>query len=209
MIPVIFQTPAAAFLVIGGLLSCFAGYRYFRIVLILYGLILGALIATSIVGAGGTPQLVVAAIVGSLLGALILYWAYFVGVALVGAAMGAVVVHAIWAQLGRDPHPVVVIIFAVAGVAIAMVLQRYVIIVATAFGGAWTAIVGGLALLGNGAALKGAAGCNVWVVYPFSSRPEDRWLMFVWAVLGVMGMFVQLGRTGRGPRMKQSKAKKS
>jgi hypothetical protein len=210
MIPVIYQTPAAVLIVIGGLLSCFAGYRFFRIVLVLYGLILGALIATSIVGAGSAAQLVVAAIVGGLLGALILYWAYFLGVSLIGAAMGALVVHGIWAQLGRDPHPVVVIIFAVAGAAAAMVLQRYVIIVATAFGGAWTTIVGGVALLGNGSALKAAASGDVWVVYPFSSRPEDRWLMIVWGVLGVVGMFAQFSVTGRGkPRMKKSKAKKS
>lgn len=210
MIPVDYQTPAAVLLVIGGLLSCFAGYRYFRIVLILYGFILGVLIATSIVGAGSTPQLVVAAIVGGLLGALILYWAYFVGVALVGAALGAFIVHAIWAQLGRDPHPAVVIILAVAGAAAAMVLQRYVIIVATAFGGAWTSIVGGLALLGNAGARKAAATGDVWVVYPFSPRPEDRWVMIVWVVLGLFGMLTQLGMTGRGkPRVKKSKAKNS
>ena len=35
-----------------------------------------------------------------------------------------------------------------------MVLQRYVIIVATAFGGAWTMIVGGLALAGERAAAR-------------------------------------------------------
>ena len=50
MLPAWFQTPAALVLVAGGLLSCFAGYRVFRVVLGIYGFILGALIASSLMG---------------------------------------------------------------------------------------------------------------------------------------------------------------
>jgi Domain of unknown function (DUF4203) len=197
MIPAIYQTPAAVFFVIGGLLSCVAGYRYFRLVLVLNGLVLGALIATSVVGAGSTAQIVGAAIAGGLVGAFILYWAYFVGVALVGAAIGAFLAHAIWAELGREPQALAVILFAVAGAAAAMVLQRYVIITATAYGGAWTAMIGTLALLEGGRALKAASAGDVWVVYPFSTRTEDRWMLIVWVALGTFGMLTQLGMTGR------------
>jgi len=198
MIPVTYQTPTAVLLVVGGLVSCFAGYRFFRIVLVLYGFILGVLVATSMVGAGSTAQLVIAAIGGGLLGALILYAAYFVGVALIGAAGGAFIVHAIWTQLGREPHPVVVVLFAIAGAAAAMVLQRHVIITSTAFGGAWTVIVGALALGGNDRALRAAAAGDVWVVYPLSPQPEHRWAVLVWLALGLAGMLVQLRVTGRG-----------
>jgi hypothetical protein len=209
MIPVTFETPAALLLVVGGLVSCFAGYRFFRAVLVLYGFVLGALIATSLVGAGNTTQLVVAAIAGGVVGGLILYLAYYVGVALVGAAFGAFVVHAIWAQVGDDPHPLVVILFSIAGAATAMVLQRYVIIVATAFGGAWTLLVGALALSGDSRALDAASTGNVWIVYPFSPDPEQRWLVVAWLTVGMVGMFVQLGITGRSkPRPKRSRAKK-
>ena len=52
---------------------------------------------------------------GGAAGALMLILAYFVGVALVGAALGAVLVHVIWAQLAREPHPLVVIAGTVAG----------------------------------------------------------------------------------------------
>lgn len=207
MIPVDYQIPAAVLLVVGGLISCVAGYRFFRVVLVLYGFILGALVATSLVGAGNTTQLVIAAIAGGVAGALILYFAYFVGVALVGAAVGAFVVHAIWAQLGEDPHLLVVILFSIAGAAAAMVLQRYVIIIATAFGGAWTLIVGTLALMG-GSRANGAPSADVWIVYPFNPQPEDRWLVLIWLALGTVGMLVQLGVTGRGkPRSRKSKAK--
>lgn len=207
MIPVDYQIPAAVLLVVGGLVSCFAGYRFFRVVLVLYGVILGALLATSLVGAGNTTQLVIAAIAGGAAGGLILYFAYFVGVALVGAAIGAVVVHAIWAQLGHNPQPLVVILFAIAGATAAMVLQRYVIIIATAFGGAWTLIITTLALMGTSRVTRTTLTSDVSVIYPFSLRPEDRWLVIVWLVLGIFGTLFQLGVTGRGkPRRKRSKA---
>ena len=209
MIPVDYQIPAAVLLVVGGLISCVAGYRFFRVVFVLFGFILGALMATSLVGAGNTTQLVIAAIAGGVAGALILYFAYFVGVAFVGAAVGAFVVHAIWAQLGEDPHPLVVVFFSIAGAAAAMVMQRYVIIIATAFGGAWTLILGTLRLVGSSrAANRAASSADVWIVYPFNPQPEDRWLVLAWLALGTVGMFVQLGVTGRGkPRSRKSKAK--
>lgn len=210
MIPVDYQIPAAVLLVVGGLISCFAGYRFFRVVLVLYGFILGALVATSLVGAGNTTQLVIAAIAGGAAGGLVLYFACFVGVALVGAAIGAVVVHTIWAQLERNPQPLVVVLFAIAGAATAMVLQRYVIIIATAFGGAWTLIIATLALTGTSRAAKIASTGDVSVIYPLSLQPEDRWLVIVWLVLGIFGTLFQLGVTGRGkPRPRRSKVKKA
>lgn len=209
MIPVTYQIPAATLLAVGGLVSCFAGYRFFRVVLVLYGFALGALIATSLVGAGSTAQLVMAAAAGGLVGALILYFAYFVGVALLGAAIAALgIVPAIWAQLGRDPHPLVVILFSLAGAAAAIVLQRYVIIIATAVVGAWAVIVGALALTGDARGLEAASRSTVWIIYPVSPQPEDRWLAIAWWLLGISGMLIQLGVTGRGrPRPKSWKAK--
>ncbi len=50
MLPASFQVPAAVVLILGGLLSCFAGYRVFRVVLGIYGFILGALLASSAMG---------------------------------------------------------------------------------------------------------------------------------------------------------------
>ena len=75
--------------------------------------------------------------------------AYFIGVALVGAGLGARAANLIWTQIEGDPHPFVVVLFSVAGALLATWLQRYVIILATAFGGAWTVLVGGLALMGD------------------------------------------------------------
>ena len=57
MLPASYATPAAAILTVGGLLACFAGYRLFRLVLGLYGFILGAIVTTSFIGAQSTMAL--------------------------------------------------------------------------------------------------------------------------------------------------------
>jgi Domain of unknown function (DUF4203) len=192
MLPASFQTPAALLLVVGGLLSCFAGYRIFRIVLGIYGFILGALLASSAMGTDQTLWMIVAAVVGGLIGALILIAAYFVGVALIGAGIGALVANVVAASLGREPHIFVLILLAVVGALAALALQRYVIIVSTAFGGAWTAIVGALALKGDRVASQAAAHNDVWLAYPLNPAPGQRWVILVWLALGAAGLIAQL-----------------
>jgi hypothetical protein len=198
MLPASFQTPAAIVLLLGGLISCFAGYRVFRIVLGIYGFILGALLASSAMGTEHTVWMIVAALAGGVVGALILIAAYFVGVALLGAGIGALAASLIWASLGREPHAFVVIVFAVAGALGALALQRYVIVGATSFGGAWTTIVGGLALAGNRLAVDAAAHNNVWLAYPMNPAPGQHWVLIAWLALGVIGAVVQLGVTAKG-----------
>src|SRR5579859_733063 len=110
MLPASLQTPAAIVLIAGGLISCFAGYRVFRVVLGIYGFILGALSASAAMGTEHTVWMLVAALLGGLIGALILIAAYFVGVALLGAGIGALTASLIWASLGRDPHALIVIL---------------------------------------------------------------------------------------------------
>lgn len=197
MLPAAFQTPAAIILLVGGLVSCFAGYRVFRVVLGFFGFVLGALLTSSFMGTEQTVWMIAGAIVGGIVGALIMVAAYFVGVALLGAGAGALVVNLIWASLGREPHIVVVILFAIAGALGALALQRYVIVMATAFGGAWTAIVGGLALLGDRLAIEAAARNNVWLAYPTNPAPGQQWVIIAWLVLGVVGVVVQLMVTAK------------
>jgi uncharacterized protein DUF4203 len=200
MLPASFQTPAAIILLIGGLLSCFAGYRVFRVVLGIYGFILGALMASSAMGTEQTMWMIVAAIVGGLIGALILIAAYFVGVALIGAGMGALAANLIWAGLGREPHVIAVIALSILGAVVALWLQRYVIIVATAFGGAWTAVVGALALAGDRVAGTAAAKNDVWLAYPLNPAPGQQWVIVVWLALGVAGLIAQLTFTANNKR---------
>jgi hypothetical protein len=196
MLPASFQTPAAIVLLLGGIISCFAGYRVFRVVLGIYGFILGALFASGAMGTEHTMWMIVAALAGGVAGALILIAAYFVGVALLGAGIGALAASLLWASLGREPGAIVVILFSVAGALGALVLQRYVIVGATAFGGAWTIVVGALALTGSGVASSAATRDNVWLLYPMNPAPGQYWVLLVWIALGVAGVIVQLTVTG-------------
>ena len=196
MLPHSYELPAGLLLVIGGALSCFAGYRLFRIILGIYGFILGAMLASSMVAASNTVGMIAAALVGGLVGALALMFAYFIGIALVGAGLGALVAHVGWSYVGSggDPPPIAVILLALVGSLGAMLLQRYVIIVATAFGGAWTMIVGGLTVGDRGAR---AASADVWILYPMSPAPGRSWVPLAWVGLGLIGTAVQLAVTGR------------
>src|SRR5262245_26403155 len=126
MLPQAYELPAAIVLVIGGALSCFAGYRLFKVVLGLYGFLLGAMLASSMFAAGGPFGMLAAALVGGIAGALTLMFAYFVGIALVGAGLGALIAHAGWSALqSGEPPALLVIGLAIVGAVGAMILQRY------------------------------------------------------------------------------------
>ena len=209
MLPQAYQAPAAVLLIAGGLLSCFFGYRLFKIVLGMFGFAVGVLAASSFFGPVNTTPMLIAAFVGGLIGAGVLLAAYFVGVALVGAGIGALLVNLIWTQVEGDPHPAVVILSSVAGAVVATWLQRYVIIIGTAYAGAWTLLIGALALMGDGGPLRAAAAGNPWVIYPLNPAPDMRWLPWAWVALGAFGTLVQMRWTGgeRGRVVKANKKK--
>jgi hypothetical protein len=196
MLPATYQLPAALVLLLGGTVACFFGYRLFRIVLAIFGFIIGALIPSSVLPMSSTWAMLAAALVGGLIGSGILIAAYFVGVALVGAGLGAVAANLLFSATGQDPHFLVLALLTVLGAAAAMYLQRYFIIVGTAFGGAWTLIVGAAALFGDRTALAAAAANDVWVAYPLNPAPGRGWVKLAWIVLGLIGTTVQLGWTG-------------
>ncbi|MGH9143160.1 MAG: DUF4203 domain-containing protein [Vicinamibacterales bacterium] len=199
MLPHSYEMPAAILLVLGGALSCFAGYRLFKIVLGIYGFVLGAMLASSAMGVTNTTGMIVASLVGGICGALLLIFAYFIGIALVGAGLGALVAHVAWSSIGKggDPPAIAVVVLSIVGSVGAMFLQRYVIVVATAFGGAWTVIVGGLAVAGDRGAARAASAGNVWILYPLSPASGQRWVPVAWIALGLIGTAVQLGTTAR------------
>jgi hypothetical protein len=101
----------------------------------------------------------------------------------------------------------VVILFCVAGAVAATWLQRYVIIFATAFTGAWTMLLGGMAVMGNAGPLRAAAAGDIWVAYPFNPAPGMRWIPWAWVAAGAFGALVQMRWTG-GERGRVGKANK-
>jgi hypothetical protein len=188
----------AVLLVLVGALTGFAGYRWFRVVLALLGFILGALMSSSLMGISNTAGMVMAALVGGLAGAAILLFAYFVGIALIGAVIGALVAApVVWAAFGTgDPPWQLVVALAMAGAFGAMFVQRYVIIVTTAFVGALTLVLGIVAAIDRGAVVAKSAS-RVSIFYPTIAPPGHPWVPYAWVILGLAGTAVQLGFKGK------------
>jgi len=187
MLPGSFQMPAAVILVVGGLCSCFAGYRIFRVVLAFFGFVFGALFVSSAMGTDQTMWMIGASLAGGLIGALILFAAYFVGVALIGAGIGAGLAMVLWAAVNREPGILPVIVLAVLGAIGALWVQRHVIIVATAFAGAQTAVVGAAELMTRGGPTR-----SMFHVYPLDPLPNTRWDLIAFVVVGALGLVFQL-----------------
>ena len=79
----------------------------------------------------------------------------------------------------------------------AMFLQRYVIIVGTAFAGSMTILLGCIEVLATRAVQTTTAARPVWILYPMAVFDGPRWMPIAWALLGFAGTAVQLGVTGR------------
>ena len=197
MLPHGYEQPAAILLLLGGVLACFAGHRLFRIVLGFYGFIIGAMVASSIVGVNSPTGMLVAAGLGGLLGSVVMVFAWFVGVSLVGAGIGVLLAHLVWTQIASGDPPVMAIIaVAVAGAIGAMFIQRYVIVVGTAFAGAWTILLSASSWMAQAepGLTRGASDTEVWIFYP-TTAPGARWMPIAWVGLGLLGAAVQLSMT--------------
>lgn len=203
MLPASYAVPVAALLALTGAVACFAGFRLFRVVLGIYGFILGAVITSSLMGTSNMGALVLAALAGGLLGAGLMVAAYFVGVGLVGAGLATLAVHLVWRVVGGDPPTAVIVIGAVLGALGALSVSRHVVIFGTALAGSWTLIVGALALGGDRFGGLPVTPENIWVVYALGPWPGNWWVTGVWVGLAICGALVQTATTGRTGRRKK------
>ena len=186
-----FHVPVAIILLGGGLLACFLGYRLLRTLLALYGFIGGVVIATMFVGQLETWLAIVATIAGGVAGSALAVMAYLAGVAVLGAGLGAVALNVAWSYRGGEPNVWVVLIACLVGALLTLAVRRYVLIIATSFGGAWTALVGGLALAGNSPAVAAVTG-NVEQLPPLADVRTHVGFVLGWCGLGALAVLVQM-----------------
>ncbi|MDX9833382.1 MAG: DUF4203 domain-containing protein [Anaerolineae bacterium] len=181
-----------------GLLNCFFGYRIFRFMLALWGLVLGAYVGVTVAGNLADGQLlwvIVGGVVGAILGAVLMSFLYFLGVFVVGAAAGAVLADAIGLAAGIDMPTLVVIIVAVVVGIIALILQRVVLILATAFLGAWAVVSGALSLLaGTSTTPAELYGDAVQAGQLLPGLPSLV-VLLAWLVLALLGAVTQFAMT--------------
>jgi hypothetical protein len=184
-----------------GMAICFNGYRWFLFLLPIFGFVfgfgLGLDTMQSLFGTG-TFATITSWVVGfivALIFAVLSYLFYFIGVALVGGALGYAIGVGFMGLIGIDPGLLswlvgmaLGVIFAIA--TIALNIQKWVIIAASAFGGA--GVVVGTFLMAFGVIPPTTFGSGA-----VRAAIADSWFWLVgFLVLGILGLAAQVF-TGR------------
>lgn len=180
-----------------GLAALFAGYRFFLLLLPIWGFFAGFFLAVSavtILFGDGFLSTVLGWVVGFIVGlifSVLSYLFYVAGVAIlagsVGYALGAGLMYAIF----DDPAVVAFVVGMVAAVIVAigtllLNLQKWVIVAITAIGGASSLFLSGM-LLFNVIELSDLGGNPVQAVI------DSSWFWFlIWLVLAAAGVAVQI-----------------
>ena len=143
-----------------GIAFCFVGYRFFLVMLPIWGFFagfwLGAMGTAMLLGGGflGTTTALVVGVVVGITGAILSYFFYMAGVLLIAAAFGGMLASAIMGAIGLSPGlitTIIVIISAIvaAGLTLLLNIQKLVIVVFTALAGAALIVVGVMVLFGQ------------------------------------------------------------
>jgi len=174
-----------------GLGICFLGYRLVKVVLAVCGFAVGAMLGFVVANAAGATNEValIAALLGAVIGAVLSAAVYKFGIFLLGAAAGAGLGSMLGSSLGGNGQAIAAVAGAVLVGVLAVVAQRVVIILTTAFGGSWLAARGGTALLAGqafdlGDLLGGSSTAQ-------SAGTVLNLVLVVWILLGVAGAVVQ------------------
>ncbi|MFC2036893.1 DUF4203 domain-containing protein [Chloroflexota bacterium] len=189
----------ALFAVLLGVAFCFVGYRFFLVMLPIWGFFggfwIGAYTVSLILGGGflaTTTGLVVGFVVG-IIGAVLSYLFYLVGVAIIAASFGGALGSGVMGALGFDPGLIMAIVTIVsgliaAGLTLLLNLQKYVIIILTAVAGAVLIVLAGMLVFGQVSIADLQTGGNF--IQPIF---QGSWFWgVVWLVLAIAGAILQI-----------------
>ena len=193
MSPVTVHLPVASILLGGGLLACFLGHRLLGAVLAVGGFVAGVVFATTTVGDAQTVLAVLVMVACGLAGAALAVLLYLSAVGLVGAGLAAFTVGLF---VDGDPPVWLLLGSGALGALATLYVRREVIIVGTALVGAWTALVGALALAGRDGAVTATTG-DVTGVFPIAPLEGQAGFAIGWAALATLAAAVQFLATAR------------
>jgi hypothetical protein len=180
-------TPAALVLLVFGVVNCFWGYRIFRVVLALWGFVLGAAIGVALAGDSGTLMVVFVALVGGLIGAGVFVLLYFVGVFAAGAILGFLLTASLMNVVMPEPNAFVAVIGALVVGLLALAVNKLIIILSTSFAGAWSLVQAAALMFSTAQADRVLAARG-----PFDLvSAMGMGAVIGWLVLGVLGVIVQ------------------
>jgi hypothetical protein len=191
-----------------GSISCFFGYRIFRLILGILGFFLGALAAGGIafyLTNGSQIIVLIAALAGGIIGAGIFALLYFVGIFVLGAILGGLIGTLISTALGGSLQFFIQIILAIVGGVIALIFQKFMIIIATAFSGSWSIVTGIYYFITGDLEL-----------YRMFQHPGNLFIMNVnfyimllcWLILAIIGIVIQYKITQKRPYKEKYKPKR-
>ncbi len=189
-----------------GVISCFWGYRLFRVILGIVGFALGGFLAGSFAyGLSGGSVIItaVAAIVGAIVGALLVSAVYYLGVFVLGAFGGWVLGSIVVGMAGTASRLVTGVVLAALCGILAVIFQKIVIIVATACIGSWN-IIAGIYFLATGALYSPYVFWNPSRMLHLGGV-RFFFVFALWLVLSFAGIVFQL-RFGRKKRFDKTTA---
>lgn len=194
------------FAIVAGFFLCFFGYRILKVSLGLIGFIAGAYggwQAGLALLHGNTGTALICALIGGVVGMVLCLWIYGLGVFCAGAAAGAVIGAAIFNGTAHRVQPILLFALPIVFGVIALIAQKFMVVVATAFSGAY------LITAGVWPFLAGAKNSREIWLHPAqqgSSETLTYGSLAVWLILALVGIRVQLrGRVKRNEGAEQKK----
>src|SRR5262249_29972232 len=129
------------------------------------------------------------AVVGGLIGMVLCLWLYFLGVFLLGATAGAVVASAFFSGIGHPVAPLMLFVLPLAFGIIALLVQKFMIIVSTAFSGSYLITAGIWTFV-----VDNPEASRIWL-HPAHHGPPGSLgygALALWALLALLGAGAQL-----------------
>ncbi len=181
-------------LIASGMITCFFGYRLFKVVLAITGFVTGGALAWTVLTAAGYGQWVTIAgtLLAALVGGVAMFSLFFAGVFLFGCAMGLLMAVVVLSAIGSELNVVAVSIFALVNGLVTLWFRKVLVVASTALTGAWS-VLSGVAYFVGDLDLVGA------LAKPELLRTQGGLyyaVLALWLLLGISGIAIQM-RTQR------------
>lgn len=157
----------------------------------LTGFICGALLGmagANFISTGDNTVLLIGGIAGGAIGSVVAIGLYMVGVFLIGALGGVVIVTISSGLMNNEASGVLIAIGAIIGGVAGIILQKMIIIFSTSFVGSWSLVVGAVSVFYepiNPMKIITDTGTAMGQAKIYFA------LFWFWLVLGIVGVFVQ------------------
>jgi hypothetical protein len=125
-----------------GILNCFFGYKFFKVLLGVAGFIIGGYICGRIAYAiNPTESFAIAVgVIGGIIIAVTAFIFYYAGIFLAGALLGLTVAVSLKLDFDNITNLALILVLVISGGILAVIFQKFMIIISTSFSGAFFVI---------------------------------------------------------------------